>query len=111
MLIAFSPTPTFSAHLPAGYEPSFTLQLIVLIRDTMSCVVQVNLTQVTVLSDTDALDQLMNQLQSSSSTINNPLIQLVSSGNQNVIGQVLSSVSQQSNQINAQLINRTAGSE
>lgn len=104
MLIAFSSVPIFSVYLPPGVDPSFILHLVMSIRDTMNCIAQVNLSSVTVRSDIDALDQLMNDFQTST---NNPLLSLLSTGNQNSVAQVLGSLSQQVNQINTRLINQT----
>lgn len=104
MLIAFSSVSIFSVYLPPGVDPSLTLQLVMSIRDTMNCIAQVNLSSVIVRSDTDALDQLMNDFQTST---NNPLVSLLSTGNQNRVAQVLGSLSQQANQINSRLIDQT----
>jgi hypothetical protein len=50
-------------------------------------------------------------LQSSSSAITtNPVVQLLSSGNQNTVGQVISSVSQQFNKMNSESINNAVSS-
>ena len=101
LMIAFSALSTLEVQLPAG-----ELRLIVHIRDQLNCLTEYNLsTTVTVLPDTAAIDDLMNSLQSST---NNPIIQLLSSGNQNTVGQVLTSVSQEFNKMNTENLNKAA---
>ena len=80
------------------------------IRDTMNALVQVNLTLITVRPDSAAVHQLMQQLQTSASVSNNSLVQMLLTGDPNKVGQVLTSVTQQINDINTQLINETASS-
>jgi hypothetical protein len=120
-LIAFSSVSTFQLRLPAGQKNTSMLQLSVTIRDQMDCVRQVNLPSVVVRIDSDEIDHFLLSLQSSiavadtsvpSSTLNNnPLVQILSSGNQNAVGQVLSSLSQQFNEVNAQALQTAADSE
>ena len=101
-LIAFSSVSTFLVQLPSGSDPMFSLQLLISIRDTRDCVTDWNLTSIVVVRpDSAALDDLRTQLQSPSSGLtNNPLIQLLTYGNQNAVGQVIASLSQQLNQRN-----------
>ena len=101
-LIAFSSVSTFPVHLPSGSDPTFALQLLISIRDMRDCVTEWNLTSLVIVRpDSNALDDLLNQLQSPSSGLtNNPLIQLLAYGNQNTVGQVIGSFSQQFNQMN-----------
>ena len=105
-MIAFSTVPTMSLRLPAGQSNISTLQLIVVIRDQMDCVMEVDLPTVVVRVDSAEVDQL---LQLPTNTLNsNPLVQILFSGNQNAVGQVLSSLSQQFNEINAQALQSAA---
>jgi len=49
----------------------------------------------------------MNSIQSSSNAINNnPIVRLLASGNQNTVGQILTSLSQQFNQMNNQSLDK-----
>ena len=101
-----------SLRLPAGPTNSSTLHLIVVIRDQMDCVMEVDLPSVVVQVDSAETDQLLRSLQTPSSTLsNNPLVQILSSGNQNAVGQVLSSLSQQFNDINTQALESAADRE
>ena len=111
-MIAFSTLPTISMRLPAGKSNASTLQLIVVIRDQLDCVREVDLPSVVVRTDSAETDQLIQSLQTSSNTpSNSPLVQILSSGNQNAVGQVLSSLSQQFNDINTQALQSAADSE
>ena len=120
-LIAFSSLSTFQLRLPAGQKNTSVLQLSVTIRDQMDCVRQVDLPAVVVRVDSDEIDHFLLSLQSStavadtsmsSSTLNNnPLVQILSSGNQNAVGQILGSLSQQFNEVNTQALQTAADSE
>ena len=101
-MIAFSSVSTFQVQLPSGNDPSFSLALIIYIRDTRDCITEWNLTSIVVRPDSAALDGFLTQLAdpSSGSTTNNALTELLVKGNANTVGQVISSVSQQVNQKN-----------
>ena len=112
VMIAFSSLPTLSLRLPAGQMNASILQLFVVIRDRMDCLVEVNLSSVVVRTDSAETDQLLQSLQTSASSLNNnPLVQILSSGNQNAVGQVLGSLSQQFNSINSKALQTAADSE
>ena len=122
ILIAFSSLSMFQLRLPAGQKNTSILRLSVTIRDRMDCVRQVNLPSIVVRIDSDEIDHFLLSLQSltvgadtsmpSSTTLNNnPLVQILSSGNQNAVGQVLGSLSQQFNDINTQALQTAADSQ
>ncbi|CAF1672869.1 unnamed protein product, partial [Adineta ricciae] len=101
MIIAYSTVPMFKVLLPAGNNQTTLLHLTVYIRDQMDCTTVLNLSSVSVIPDTVAIINLINDIQSSSNRITtNSIIQLLASENQNLVGQVLTSVSQQLNQMN-----------
>ena len=76
------------------------LKLIVTVRDTLDCVVEVNLSMVVITVDTSSIRQLVEQLYNSTSTLtSDPLVRLLSSGNQNTVAQLITSMSQYFNQI------------
>ena len=99
MMISFSFLSTFQARLPVGNDQTSLLHLIIRIRDRLECITEFDLSSVYVRPDSAGMNDLMNNLQSSSTT-NNPIVQLLASGNQNTVGQVISSISQQFNQKN-----------
>jgi len=107
LMIAFSSVSTFQIQLPAGDEQTGLIYLTISIRDQLNCLTEFNLSTVTVLPNSAALSDLLNNFQSSTT---NPIVELLSSGNQNTIGQVLTSVSQQFNKINSENINKAAAS-
>jgi hypothetical protein len=86
-MIAFSPVSTFEIHLPIG-----KLNLLVQIRDTLNGITNFSL---------PSIDIQMNFSQTYDS-----IIELLSSGNQNTIGQIIISLSQQFNHINNQSLNK-----
>lgn len=113
-MIGYSPLSTLSIRLPSnrrGLQTS-TVNLRVLIRDLLDCVTEVNISSVLVSPDTVAIDRLINGIQSSSTGLtSNPLVQLLSSGNQNLVSQVITSVSQQINTMSTDTIDQATQSE
>lgn len=82
--------------------------MIVHIQDTAECVTAYNLSSVFVETDSNETLNLMNNITNSSA---NPLTQLLASRNQNIVGQVISSLSQQLNTMNNQTIDRVISSK
>ncbi|CAF4156054.1 unnamed protein product, partial [Adineta steineri] len=75
--------------------------LFVYVRDLAGSVTQVNISSVNVIADSVTINDLIDKITNLSSTItNNPIVRLLSSGNQNVVGQIMTSLSQEFNQIN-----------
>jgi hypothetical protein len=114
MMIAFSPLSTFQVRLPAGNDQTSLIHLIVSIRDTLDCIAEYNMSSVSVVPDSAGINDLINSLQSSSSSntiTNNPIVQLLASGNQNTVGQVISSLSQQFNKKNNENMNNAVSSK
>ncbi len=111
-MIAFSSVSTVQLRLPAGNDNQSLVHIIGYIRDTLDCVTEFNISSVVVASDLEEINNLVNNLQKSSNELtNNPLIQLLASGNQNTIGQVISSLSQEFNKINNQSIGNAVSSK
>jgi hypothetical protein len=103
MIVAFSAVSIFQVQLPAGDDLTYVLHLIVFIRDTLDCIAQANTSSVSVLPDSAGTANLINNFQSSSSGLTtNPIVQLLASGNQNTVGQIISSLSQQFNKMNSE---------
>ena len=83
----------FEVYLPAGRDPTDSIELIIDIRDERDCLTQwTNLSSITVRSDSTVLDDLMQNIGTGST---NPFIQLLTRGSQNQVGQVINSLSQQ----------------
>jgi hypothetical protein len=112
MIIAFSPVPTFQVRLPAGDNRASLVHLIVNIRDTLDCITELNISSVSVTPDTVGIANLINDIQGSSvGATTNPIVQLLASGNQNIVGQVIASLSQQFNQMNSENLNTAVSSK
>ena len=99
-------------QLPIGDNQTSVLHLIVYIRDQLDCVTELNISSVTVVADAAAVANLISDVQGSSrAKTANPIVQLLASGNQNIVGQVIASVSQQFNQMNAETIDKAVSSK
>ncbi|CAF1071686.1 unnamed protein product [Adineta steineri] len=104
-IIAFSSTSDFQVFLPAGDENTSLLYIIVHIRDTLDCVTEYNMSSIIVQTNSIDLIDFTNTLHNDTdSLMNNPFIQLLSSGNQNIVGQLITSFSQEFNKINTENI-------
>ena len=102
-MLAFSYLSNFTVRLPSLGINQTQLNLLVTIRDTLDCIISVNLSAVLVTMDVSSINQLLGQLHNSSSTMHtNPVVRLLSSGNQNTVAQVIISLSQYFNQIDVQ---------
>jgi len=111
-MIAFSTVSYFQVRLPSGDNQTSLLNVAIYIRDILDCLTVVNMSSVSVITDSLVINDLINSIQSSSSSItSNPLVQLLSSGNQNTVGQVLTSISQQFNTMNSANVDKAASSK
>ena len=111
-IIAFSAVHIFQVRLPAGDNQTSVLHLLVQIRDELDCITELNISSVIVIADTMEVTNLIMDVQSSSGgNTNSPLVQLLASGNQNIVGQVLTSVSQQFTRMNDEFINQAVFSQ
>ncbi len=112
MMLAFSPIPTFQLRLPSGNDNTSLIHIVGSIRDTLNCITEFNISSVVVVSDSQAITNFIDSLQQSSGgNTNNAFVQILASGNQNAVGQVISSLSQQFNTINNQTVEYAVASE
>ena len=107
-MIAFSSVSIFQVRLPAGSNQT---NLIVSVRDLLDCSQDVPLPSINIIANTDDINNFINVILNPSSTSNNEFVQLLSSGNQNIIGQVVISLSQQFNQMNTQSLDNAVSSK
>ena len=108
LIIAFSPISTFDVYLPVGNN----LNLVVQIRDILDSIAEFNLSSINVLSDTDLTSDLINNFRKPSNELtNNSLIQLISTGNQNTIGQIIHLLSEELDNINNQTLEKAISSK
>ena len=89
-IIAFSPVSSFQVRLPVGKY----LNLVIRIRDILNGITEFNLSSVTVTSKPINLSE-------------QSFVELLSSGNQNIIGQVLTLVNDEFDRIYNQIIEKT----
>ena len=102
-MLAFSSNPTIQLRLPAGTDSQSSVHLVVYIRDKLGCVTEFNLPPVVVVFDFAKIANLVEILQSTSDQINtHPFAKILANGDQNSIGQMISSLSQRFNQANHQ---------
>ncbi|CAF4055669.1 unnamed protein product, partial [Adineta steineri] len=111
LMIAYSSVSDFQVRLPSGDNQTSLLNIVISIRDLLDCVVEVNMSSVDVIVDSVGINDLMTSLQTSPNALpNNPIVQLLSSGNQNTVGQILTAISQQFNQLNSENIDQAISS-
>lgn len=108
-ILAFSSVPTITLRLPAGNNNQSEVHIVAYIRDTMDGVTEFNISSVIVMPDFEQINNLVDSLQKSST--NNSIIQALASGNQNVVGQVISSVSREFNRINNETVEKAIASK
>jgi hypothetical protein len=114
-MLAYSSSPQaslrLSSHISTSQQGTAT-HIVVQIRDLLQCVIDYHLPPVYVRSDPTQITQLIDDLtRADLQSINrNPIIQLLATRNPNVIGQVLTSISQIFNQINTENIDQAVSS-
>ena len=99
-MIGFSSVPNFDVHLPGGDNVTSSLSLQMTIQDSWGCMAQVNLSTVVVRAETMMINDVIDHIQTHPQSLNNhSLIRLLSSGNQNIVSQVLNSFSSELNRM------------
>jgi len=94
-MIAFSYVPIFQVRLPSGSNETSSINLILSIRNLLDSWIDINMSSINITID-------IRENSSSISTNHSQFIHLLSNGNQNSIGQMVISLSQQLNQMNNQ---------
>ncbi|CAF1470524.1 unnamed protein product [Adineta ricciae] len=108
-IIGFSSISNFDVRLPLGDVHTSVLHLVLAIGDALGCITEINLASVLVSSDRSSIDELVDVIDRRNSSLTaNPLLQLLSSGNQNTVGQILISLAQQFNKLNTELLDSAA---
>ncbi|CAF1500386.1 unnamed protein product, partial [Adineta steineri] len=110
-MIVCSPASNFQVRLPAGDNQTSLVNIIIVIRDLLDCTTQFNISSIRVIVNLADITDFITVLQApSTQTNNNQFVQLLSSKNQNAIGQVVTSLSQQFNQMNTGSVNNAVSS-
>jgi len=95
MILGFTTQSAFQLRLPVGDDNISLLNMSVHIRDMLDCVTEYNMQTIMVLPDSTGITALVDVVQQPGDEANsNPLVQLLASGNQNIVGQTLTSLSQ-----------------
>jgi len=111
-MVAYSSVYNFQVYLPGGNSQTSLLNLVVFIRDFVDGITEFNIFSISVTVDTAEINDLMNVVQNSSSQgSNNQFVQLLSSGNQNVVGQIGTSLSQVFNNMNSKNVDNAVSSK
>ncbi len=100
-MLAFSFVSNIQLLLPTSNDGTSLLNIIAYIRDRYDCATEFNITSVLVETDLIETDDLVKNLQNSTTNL---FVQMLASGDQNRISQVITSLSQQFNQINNQAL-------
>lgn len=112
MVLAYSSVANVQLRLPAGDNSSSLLYVAVRIRDRFNCITEYNLSTVVVRPDLQAINNFIGSIQNSSNTItSDPMVQILASGNQNSISQIIQSLAQAFNQVNNQTIKNILASK
>ena len=111
-MLLCSPVSNFQVRLPSGNNETSLLNLVIVIRDLLDCTAQFNISSISVIVNLADITDFINVVQDSSTqTNNNQFVQLLSSKNQNAIGQVVTSLSQQFNSMNTESVNDAVSSK
>ena len=112
-MLAYSSSSRSYLRLPAGSKNGSLVNIIVEIRDILDCPTEYRISPVVVQTDSAEIDSLISVMQQTSvgAMNTNPTIQLLASGNPNVIGQILTSISQVFNEMNTEQVKSAAASE
>ena len=111
-MIGFSTLPDFQVRLPAGDEQTSMLNMVVRIRDKFDSFRSWNMSSIFVVQDKETMNDLMEILQDSPREMDsNPFIRLLASGNQNLVGQIITVISQELNHINMKNIHDALSSK
>lgn len=102
-MLAFTKFETLFIQLPAGYGNQSVVNLIVHVRDKRNCVRKHPMEPVTVVTDQVAIDGFINAVDNiGNGSMNNAMIHVLASGNQNRVGQIVNLISQELNERNEQ---------
>lgn len=114
LMLAYGISPRFDIRLPpSGQNNMSTINIIVQIRDNLNAITQYFLRSIVVTSDTATITSLVHVLQQANSqmTLNDPIMQLLTYENLNVVGQILTSVSLVMDQMTKTNLDKAASSK
>ncbi|UJR16672.1 hypothetical protein I4U23_003572 [Adineta vaga] len=96
---------TFDMQFPSGDDPTFEIHLIIYIRDQLNSISEYNFSLlIHVRPNIEEINDFITSIGNSST--NNTIVHLLTSANQNVVGQVISSISKEFNKINEENVDK-----
>lgn len=105
IFLGFSNQPSVQLRLPAGAKSTSEVFVIVQIRDKYDYMEKYQIPPISVVSDSSEINKLIDILQMSKEQRNSDsLLQLLANGDQNSVGQIVTSLSQQMNSRNEENI-------
>jgi hypothetical protein len=112
MILGFTTQSTFQLRLPAGDDNNSFLNVSVHIRDMLNGITEYNMQTIVVLTDSTEITTLIDVVQQPGDEANsNSLVQLLASGDQNIVGQILTSLSQVFNKMISESVESAVTSE
>ncbi len=113
MMIGFTSLSTFHVRLSNGNNQNSLLNLHVHIRDKLDSIKEYNITTPVYIHDgSTEIENLFNSFKESKNDLgNNSFVHELLIGNQNVIGQIINSISQQFNKMNIQNLDNAVSSK
>jgi hypothetical protein len=112
MMIGFKLTPMFQFRLLVENNKNISLNVNVYIRDRFDCVQEYSILPFYVYENSKQIEYLFQSFKDpKNDLINNSLVKILLTGNQNEIGQILISSSQQLNRINTNSFNDIVSSK
>ena len=109
MILAYSNSPRIRLRVPADYDSNFSWKIIVQIRDRLDRVTEHHLPSVQVLADRNNVEELTQFVQAAKTgpRASNPLVRLLSDGQANTVGQLVTSFSSLLNKDHRNSVQRT----
>jgi hypothetical protein len=112
IIVGFTTQSTFQLRLPAGDDNNSFLNVTVHIRDMLNSVTKYNMQTIVVLPDSTEITALIDVVQQPGNEANSNLfVQLLASGNQNTVGQILTSLSRIFNKMSTENVESAVASE
>jgi len=110
-MLAFTIKSSLEIYLPAGDDNTSLLNLTVQIRDLLNCVKEYFMEPIVVTLDQKSIDTFSDIIKNpNNGNTNNPIVQALTSGNQNIVGATVTSLSQEFNKKNKQNLDNAIAS-
>lgn len=105
MMLAYSTRSIIQLYLPASVDSQSSIDLIIHIRDTFDAVFEFHIPSVTVLADSSRISNFIDALTKSNDRLSSdPIFRLLTGDDPNIVGQLVTSLSQVFNEMHEQFI-------